>query len=93
MKWRQELGYLARLKVTRCYKPHEFGEVKTIELQKLGFNSHEKIHCRLVMARPRVTPSKSITVPRLELITALLSLRVNTFLQNQLQYGVIAVPN
>ena len=41
------------------------------------------------MAKSRVTPSKPITVPRLELTGALLSVKVSAFLQRGLQYGVI----
>lgn len=42
-----------------------------------------------MMAKSRVTPSKPITVPRLELTAALLSVKVSAFLQRELQYGVI----
>ena len=104
IKWREELCVLASLKVPRCYKPKDFGEVTSIELHNfsdastLGYgqcsylrliNSEDKIHCALVMAKSRVTPSKPITVPRLELTAALLSVKVSAFLQKELQYGEI----
>ena len=103
VKWREELGCLAKLKVPRCYKPNDFGEVKTIELHfsdasTYGYgqcsylrmtNSQGRIHRALVMAKSRVTPSKPITVPRLELTAALLSVKASAFLQRELQYGVI----
>ena len=36
IKWREELGVLARLKVPRCYKPTDFGEIKGIELHNFS---------------------------------------------------------
>ena len=104
IEWREELGVLARLKVPRCYKPTDFGEIKGIELHNfsdastLGYgqcsylrmvNSQGKTHCELVMAKSRVTPSKPITIPRLELTAALLSVKVSSFLRKELQYGEI----
>ena len=104
IKWREELGVLASLKVPRCYKPIDFGEVKSIELHNFSdastvgygqcsylrmINSRGKVHCALVMAKSRVTPSKPITVPRLELTAAVLSVKVSSFLQKELKYGAI----
>ena len=101
IKWREELGVLARLKVPHCYKPTDFGGIKGIELHNfsdastLGYgqcsylrmvNSQGKTHCALVMAKSRDTPSKPITIPRLELTAALLSVKVSSFLRKELQY-------
>ena len=52
-------------------------------------NSRSKIHCVLVMAKSRVTPSKPITVPRLELTAALLSVKIISFLKKELNFGAI----
>lgn len=71
-KWRAELPLLERLKVARCYKPEDFGEVKTAELHHFSDASQngygqcsylrlmddaESIHCSLVIAKSRVTPT------------------------------------
>lgn len=100
VKWREDLGTLARLKIPRCYKPVDFGEVKSVELHNFSDASTSgygqcsylkmtdlqgKIYCTLAMAKSRVTPSKPITVPRLELTAALLSVKISSFLKKDLK--------
>ena len=51
--------------------------------------SRGKIHCALVMAKSRVTPSKPMTVPRLELTVALLSVKISFSLKKELKFGAI----
>ena len=51
--------------------------------------SRGKIHCTLVMAKSRVTPSKPMTVPRLELTVALLSVKISFSLKKELKFGAI----
>ena len=88
-KWRGGLHTLVEMKIRRCYKPDDFGEVKSVELHSFSdasvhgygqcsylkmVNSHDEVHCcSLVMAKSRVTPLKPITVPRLELTAAAVS--------------------
>lgn len=82
----------------------DFGEVRSIELHNFSdvstsgygqcsylrmMNSRGKIHCALAMAKSRVAPSKHITVPRLELTTALLSVKISSFLKEELKFGAI----
>ena len=103
-KWREELGALARLKVPRCYKPIDFGEAESIELYNFSdastsgygqcsylrmINSRGRIHCALVMAKSRETPSKPITIPGLELTAALLSMKISSFLKKELKFNAI----
>lgn len=104
VKWREDLGTLARLKIPRCYKPVDFGDVKSVELHNFSdastsgygqcsylrmINPKGKIHCTLAMDKSRVTPSKPITVPRLELTAALLSVKISSFLKKELKFGDI----
>ena len=85
----------------RCYKPDEFGEVHSAELHQFSDVSQEgygqcsylrlinkncEIHCSLVMSKSRVTPLKPITVPRLELTAAIVSVRVSVMLEKELHY-------
>lgn len=47
------------------------------------------MNCSLVMGKARVTPLKPITVPRLELTAAVVSVRVSEMLRRELRYNEI----
>ena len=100
-KWRGGLHALAELKIRRCYKPDNFGHVKTAELHSFSdasvngygqssylrmINDRDEVHCALVMAKSRVTPLKPVTVPRLELTAAVVSTKISSLLQKELNY-------
>ena len=100
-KWRGELHALAELKICRCYKPDNFGHVRAVELHSFSdasvsgygqssylrmINDRDEVHCALVMAKSRVTPLKPVTVPRLELTAAVVSTKISSFLQKELNY-------
>ena len=103
-KWRAELHLLERLKVPRCYKPEDFGKVKTVELHHFSDASQngygqcsylrlmddaESIHCSLVIAKSRVTLLKPVTVPRLELTAALVASKMGGVLLKELEFDQI----
>ena len=44
-----------------------------------------KIHCSFVIGKSRVTPLKTVTIPRLELSAAVISVRVSTQLGKELR--------
>lgn len=98
-KWKEELLTLETLKVPRCYKPYNFGSVHSVELHHFSdasqegygqcsylrlINGNGEIYCSLVMAKSRVTPLKPITIPRLELTAAVVSVRVSIMLEKEL---------
>ena len=49
-------------------------------------NTEDKIHCALVMAKARETPKKVLTMPRLELMAAVTSVKISNLLREELQY-------
>lgn len=100
-KWRTDLPQLSNLKISRCYKPEGFGEIKSVELHHFSdaskdaygqcsylrlINQSDQIHCSLVMAKSRVAPLKTVTIPRLELTAALISVKTSAILQRELEY-------
>ncbi|XP_028412945.1 uncharacterized protein LOC114535824 [Dendronephthya gigantea] len=102
-RWRKELHCLNELSIPRCYKPVDFGEVTSAELHHfsdtstVGYsqcsylrlkNAQCKIHCSLVMGKARVTPVKPITIPRLELTAAVVSVKVSEVIKEELEYSI-----
>ena len=103
-KSRNELLKLDQLAVPRCFKPSGFGCITSVELHYfsdastqgygqcwyLRLKDHEgHLICSLVMGRARVTPLKPVTVPRLELTAAVVSVRTSSQLQRKLDYEEI----
>ncbi|XP_078352700.1 uncharacterized protein LOC144637505 [Oculina patagonica] len=50
-------------------------------------NHQDQVHCSLVMAKSRVAPLKPVTVPRLELVAAVVATNISAFLQKELKYN------
>ena len=98
LRWLEDLPKVTQLTIPRCYKPAGF-QVRLSELHHFadasesGYGSvsylrqesnDERIHCSFVISKSRVTPLKSITIPRLELSAATVSVRVDSLLQREL---------
>ena len=48
-----------------------------------------QVHCTFVMAKAPVTPLKPVTIPRLELTAAFMSVKVSAMLREGLEYDEI----
>ena len=101
--WVNQLPKLAELKVSRCFKPEDFGEVETVELHHFsdasesGFgavsyvrsvNYEGKIHCSFAIGKSRVAPLKPMTIPRLELSAATVAVKLDLMLKRELEVQV-----
>ena len=101
--WKTRLQQLETLAVPRCYKPEGFGTVEKAELHNFSdasfkgysqcsylrlVNAEGRIHCCFLTGKSRVTPLKKITVPRLELTAAVVSVRVSEQLKRELDMEI-----
>ena len=100
-RWRSELRTLENLRIPRCFKPEGFGQIKTVELHHFSdaslsgygqcsylhlISESDQTHCSLVLGKARVTPLKPVTIPRLELTAAVVSVKISQWLGEELDY-------
>lgn len=101
-RWRSQLPLLEQLNIPRNFQPPDFGSIATAQLHNMSDTSqvgyrqrsylrlvdeNGRIHCSLVMGKARVAPLKTVTIPRLELTAATVSVRVASMLKEELDYG------
>ncbi len=95
-RWISDLSKLKNVNVSRCFKPKEFGEVETVELHAfsdascVGYaavaylrfvNTEGKIWCAFVIGKTRLAPIREISIPRLELSAAVVSVKLRILVQ------------
>ena len=101
--WTQSLERISELRIPRCVKPCEFNDsaielhhFSDASLQAYGccsyircINRNGNVHVALVMSKNKVAPLKRLTIPRLELQAAVLSVKVDAFLKSELDIAVL----
>ena len=88
----------------RCFKPADFGEVSSVSLHhfsnasELGYgqcsyirivSKKDQIHCCLLLGKATVVPKKFVSIPRLELTAASLSVKVASLLKEELDLSEV----
>lgn len=101
-KW-SSLLELKHISIPRCYHPPTFGTIIRTELHHFsdasnpGYgacsyfrfkNERDEVHCSLVMAKARVTPTKTQSIPRLELSAAVVSAKFSAMLKTELEIKI-----
>lgn len=99
-RWYAELPMLEQFHVNRCHKPPDFGTVVSRQLHlfsdasMMGYgcvaylrlqDESNRIHCSFLMGKSGLAPTKVVTVPRLELTAATVSVRVGQMLYEELE--------
>ena len=102
-KWASELHLLSQVKIRRCLVPPGFGTIASRELHHFSDASSQgygtvsylrmvnykgETHASFLFGKSRLAPIKGVSIPRLELTAATLSVRVNDMLQRCLQLPV-----
>ena len=69
---------------------HHFSDASQIGYGQCSYvrmiDDRNQVHCSLVMAKARVAPVRPVTIPRLELTAAVLSVRIAKYVKLQLNY-------
>lgn len=101
-RWRSGIHKQGSLEIRRCFKPDGFGTVVKTELHHFSdasrsgygqcsylrlMNDKGEFHCSLVMSKARVVPLKPIRIPRLELSAAVVSVKISSMLQQELNFS------
>ncbi|KAK3085303.1 hypothetical protein FSP39_001304 [Pinctada imbricata] len=98
-RWIEQVKELGSLTIRRCLRPdysdeivtaeiHHFSDASTVGYGQCSYlrliDVNQRVYCSLLMAKSRVTPIKPVTIPRLELTAALVSVRVSSLLLEEL---------
>ena len=98
--WKRELYDLEKLSLGSCIKPSNFRKIVNISLHnfsdasEIGYgecsylrvvDENENIYCSLIMGKERVDPKKLVSIPRLELVAAVLSVKISNMIKKELQ--------
>ena len=89
---------LEKICIRRCIKPEDFDIIKEASLHHFSdasegygqstylqlVNVSRKIHCGLLMGKSRVTPKKYVTLPHLELVAVVLSVKIAALIRREL---------
>ena len=102
-RWIMSLNDLHLFHVPRCIKPqmfddaymeiHHFGDASKDAYGSCSYlrcvNKSGEIHTALIMSKCRVAPLKNVTIPRLELQAAVLSVKSDCLLRKEMELDII----
>ena len=98
-KWKGKLPALEEIEILRCIKPADFGRVVETSILHFSDASKDRygqasylrlvnnqgvIHCVLLIGKARVSPLRYVSIPRLELVAATLSVKIALLLREEL---------
>ena len=101
--WLKDLPSLESLKVVRCFKPPDFGEVASCQIHHFAdasqfpygavsylriTNTRGDIYCSFLIGKSRLSPLKQLTIPRLELCAAVVATRLEKMVTREIDMQV-----
>ena len=101
--WLADLPKLSQLSVKICVKGTDLGELVTTEIHHFcdasqcaygavsylrQVDSNSQAHCSFLVGKSRLAPLKQMSIPRLELAAATLSVHLNRLLKNELEIPI-----
>ena len=100
--WVDSLPQIEKLKIKRCFKPKGFERLVCVQLHHFSnasqlaygacsyFNENGFVHCSFLIGKSRLAPLKAVSIPRLELIAAVLAVKLNSMLRKELKVEITA---
>ena len=97
------MSELEDIEIPRCYRPESFGESKRSEIHAFSdasdkaigtavylkqINHQEEINVSFLFSQARLSPKQAITIPRLELCAAVLSVQAVKWIVQELRLNV-----
>ena len=102
-RWLEDIPKLQEVKISCCFKPRNFDEIKVVQLHlfsdasRVGYaavaylrlvDTGGKVHIAFVMGKSRLAPLREISIPRLELTAAVLSVRLSAIIREELDMSI-----
>ncbi|XP_028418916.1 uncharacterized protein LOC114544487 [Dendronephthya gigantea] len=102
-RWLEDLSKLCEIRVKRCFKPDELGDIVEIQLHlfsdasRVGYSAvaflrltdnKNQIYCAFVMGKARLAPNREISIPRLELTAAVISVKLSKIIRDELDLEI-----
>ncbi|XP_033642413.1 uncharacterized protein LOC117302547 [Asterias rubens] len=99
IRWMADLPLLQKISIPRCVKPLNYDTITSAQLHHFadaserGFgavtylrlqDSSGLVHCVLLMAKAKLAPLKTTTIPRLELAAAVISVKLDETMRRHL---------
>ena len=97
--WLGSLSSLSNFRINRCIKPDKLSDITTCEIHHFAdassfaygtscyirlVNNKGKIYCFFLIGKSRLAPIKAVSIPRLELTAAVLSVKLDKLVHKEL---------